>query len=151
ELSDVTDSAVLDRSVTYEEEANPSIDEDSQFNLAGINLLGGLANVNLGSGNHPVVGFNVDENTNSVEFDLDISGVLGIGLLNQYVLIVETQNESGGWVRFDDGNNIDEGILELLGLPGTSGTITLENILAGDYSATLVPDTGLSSVSCGNQ
>ncbi|HBS83120.1 MAG TPA: hypothetical protein DEA72_08675, partial [Halomonas campaniensis] len=148
ELVNVDVAANLEREISYEPEETPDTGSDSQFDLLGIDLLSGLANLDIGSGDHPLVEFSLDENTNETTFNVDISGALEVGVLDDYVLIVESF-ENGEWGRVEDGeNNLDEGLLSLslLGLGGTSGQVTLENLDAGDYRATLVPDPSLINV-----
>ena len=147
-MTDLNDTAGLNRTVSYEPEATPDTDSDSQFDLAGINLIGGLIGVDISSG-QPLVQFGLDENTNSVELDLGISGVLSVGVLSSYALIIEVQDGAGNWSRVEDpSQNIAGGVLTLdvLGLGGTSGTVTLTDLPAGEYRASLVPNPALISV-----
>ncbi|MCB4324068.1 VCBS domain-containing protein [Alcaligenes sp. 13f] len=138
--------ASLSSSIIYEDQA-PVTDEDTKFDLFGISVGSGLVNLNIGSG-HPLVEFELGESTNSTTFDIGISGLLDIGVLGSYAVIVERQ-ENGQWVRPDDlGEKFNQGILklDLLNLFGTEGSFTLDNLPAGAYRATLVPDPALISV-----
>ncbi len=144
-LSNASNTAFLDRTVTEVPEAQPSTAHDTQFDLLGLNI-GTLASVNLGSANQPVVNFDLSQNTNNVSIDLGIAGLLQIGVLSSYTVIIE-RFQGGAWIRPGDlGNQVQNGILalDLLGLGGTHGTIALHDIPAGTYRATLVPDAGVN-------
>ena len=143
-MADVASNAVLNRTVTYEN-GDTATATDTHTALVALEL-GSLLDVTLGSSDHPLVEFSLTDDTNSVEIDLSISGLLGVGVLDQYTVILE-QFVGGAWVRpTDTGNSISDGILDLdlLGLLGTSGSLTLENLSAGDYRATLVKNPGIS-------
>ena len=144
-LSNVADTAVLDRTVTIVPEASPSQASASHYDLLGLNV-GSLASVNLGQSAQPVVNFNVGTGNNEVALDLTISGLVGIGLLSSYTVIIE-RYQNGVWVRPSDlGNSVSNGILDLdlLGLGATHTELTLTDIPAGTYRATFVPDVGVS-------
>ncbi|WP_246777650.1 Ig-like domain-containing protein [Rhizobium sp. BG4] len=145
QLTDASATATLDRTVTDIPEARPSTASDTQFDLLGLNI-GNLASVNLGSANQPVVNFNLGGANNHVALDLGISGALQIGLLSSYTVIIE-RFQNGAWVRPGDlGNQVHNGILDLdlLGLGSTHAVISLDDIPAGTYRATLVPDAGVN-------
>src|SRR5690606_29140876 len=108
--------------------------------------IGNLIDVDLGSGAHPLVEFTLDEDTNSVTLDLEIDQLIGVGALGNYAVIIE-QFDGEQWVRPEGlGNTVDPGILDLgvLGLLGESASFTLDDLPAGEYRATLVPQPGIS-------
>src|SRR5690606_10685951 len=124
---------------------SPSEDSDALSQLAALSI-GSLLDVNLGSGAHPLVEFDLAEGTNSVEFDFEVGALLGAEVLGNFTLIVE-RLEDGQWIRPDDlGNQFENGVLglSLLGLGGASGTVSLEDLPEGEYRATLVKNPGLS-------
>jgi hypothetical protein len=145
----VADDAVLERTISYDPEPTPDTDTDSEDSVLILGALD-LLTVDIGTGDHPLVLFDTDESTNEVVFDLEISGLLNVGLLDDYVLIIERDTGGGNWERADDlGGDVDaNGILSLdvLGLGSTSGQVTLEDIPPGEYRAALVPDPGLATV-----
>ncbi|WJH41720.1 Ig-like domain-containing protein [Aliirhizobium terrae] len=142
-LADASDTAILDVNVTRTNEPTPFTDSESVRALIGLSI-GNLATVNLGASTNPVVNFTLAEDTNTVALNLGIGGILNVGLLSNYSVIVERWNGTT-WVREDYGtNNVDDGILRLNLLGAPTGTVTLTDLDAGEYRATLVPNPGIT-------
>ncbi|MBW9090996.1 hypothetical protein JNB91_24605, partial [Rhizobium wenxiniae] len=142
-LTNATDTAILDQTITRQNEAAPSAASATVTALLALSI-GNLATVNLGQGNNPVVNFNLSGNTNSVDLDLRIGGLINVGLLSNYSVIIERWNGTA-WVRGDYGtDNVDNGILRLNLLGSPTGEITLTDLDSGQYRATLVPNPGVT-------
>jgi VCBS repeat-containing protein len=145
-LPTVFDTARLSHTITEDPEATPSTDTKTESSLLDLGLLGSLLDLDIGTG-HPTVHFDVDTATNSVVFAPKIGGVLDVNLLSNFVFIIETKDEFGRWVRYEDDHlEVQDGLLDLLGLLGESGTIELTDFAAGEYRAALVPNPALLSV-----
>ncbi|MGK2286248.1 BapA/Bap/LapF family large adhesin [Pedomonas sp. V897] len=94
--------------------------------------------------------FNVDTDNNRVVLRPTVGGAVDLGVLSKYVLVIETQDEYGRWVRYEgDAQNVDNGLLrlDLLGLIGADGSVTLDDFPQGEYRAALVPDPELVNLS----
>jgi VCBS repeat-containing protein len=142
-LTDVDDTASLNETVTFRPETTPSTDTATVESLVVLQVAD-LATVDLGGVANPVVDFTLSENTNTVTFDLRVGGLLGVGALSNFSVVVE-EWINGTWVRTDDLENpMGDGILGLSLLGSTrQGTVTLEDLDAGTYRATLVPNPGV--------
>jgi VCBS repeat-containing protein len=142
-LTDASDTAILDQTITRQNEATPSTASSTVTALLALSITS-LLNVNLGSATNPVVNFNLSGSTNSVDLDLRIGGLVNVGVLSNYSVIIERWNGTA-WVRGAYGtDDVNNGILQLNLLGAPTGEITLTDLDAGQYRATLVPNPGIT-------
>ncbi|MNU70714.1 hypothetical protein D3C71_601260 [compost metagenome] len=142
-LTNAADTAILDQTITRQNESTPSAASSTVTALLSLTLTS-LLNVNLGSATNPVVNFNLSGSTNSVDLDLRIGGLVNVGVLSNYSVIIERWNGTA-WVRGAYGtDDVNNGILQLNLLGAPTGEITLTDLDAGQYRATLVPNPGIT-------
>jgi hypothetical protein len=80
--------------VSYQEQV--STDSATKYSLVNISV-GDLVDLNIASGDHPLVYFDVDGEDNEVKLDLTIGGLVDVGVLTDYVLIFETKQGDSGF------------------------------------------------------